>query len=106
MLENAEHIIFELLAVEAFELLLLVWGLLDVLIAVLSTVFDLVDDVTQLVDWLAAFLHLLGLAAEVGLLVVGLLRLAYLHEDRVAGLKKEYSLCMMGLGGLRPSLDR
>lgn len=86
MLENAEHIIFELLAIEALEIFLLVWSLLDVLIAVLSTVFDLVDHVSQFVGRFAAFLHLLGLAAEVGLLVVGLLRLAYLHEDRVAGL--------------------
>lgn len=105
MLENTEHIIFQLFTVEAIELLLLAGGLLDVLIAVLSTIFDPVDDVTQFVDWFAAFLHFLGLAAEVGLLVVGLLRLAYLYKDRVAELKKEYSLCMMGLGGLRPSLD-
>lgn len=105
MLQDAQHIIFDLLTVEAFELLLLIRGLLHVLIAVLSAVFDLVDDVSQFVDWLAAFLQLLGLAAEVGLLIVGLLRLAYLHENRVAGLKYAYSLCMIGFGGLRPSLD-
>lgn len=65
MFENTQDVIFQLFAVEAIELFLLTWGLLDVLIAVLSAVFDPVDNVSQFVDWLAALLHVLGFAAEI-----------------------------------------
>lgn len=81
MFEDAEHITFELFIVEAFKLLLLVRGLLHILITVLCAVFDLADDACQFIDWLAAFLHLLGLAGEVRQLIVGLFRLAYFDKD-------------------------
>lgn len=81
MLEDAKHITFELFTIEAFKLFLLVRGLLHVFITILCAIFDLVDHVCQLMDWLAAFLHFLGLAAEVRLLIVGLFRFSYFDED-------------------------
>lgn len=99
VVEDIQHVVLQLVTVQALELTPFGRRLLHVLIAVLSSVLYLGKDWDHLVHWFAALLLFLPVQRQVGHLVAGLFGLANLDKDGVTAYIVAYSLWTIGQGG-------